>query len=54
VTLWLLLSLSTVDFVVVEGSAVTGLTVAAVGATIVWALVVCRREGLVGPRADGR
>ncbi|NRQ49184.1 VC0807 family protein [Aeromicrobium stalagmiti] len=48
VTLWLLLSLSTVDFVLVKSGAIMTLTVTAVAATIVWATAVGRREGLLG------
>lgn len=52
VTLWLLMSLSTVDFVVIKSSAILGLTIAAVAATIAWSLVVGRREGLLRARSD--
>lgn len=49
VTLWLLLSLSMVDFVLVKSSAIIVLTVLAVVATIAWSAVVGRREGLLRP-----
>jgi uncharacterized membrane protein len=53
VTLWLLITLSTVDFVVIKGGSIIMLTVAAVAATVVWSLVVVRREGLLAlPRAS--
>jgi uncharacterized membrane protein len=47
ITLWLLLSLSLVDFVVIKGGAITALSAVAAGATIAWAAVVGRREGLL-------
>jgi hypothetical protein len=49
VTLWLLLSLSTVSFVLVKSSAIIALTVLAVAATIALSAVVGRREGLLRP-----
>jgi uncharacterized membrane protein len=49
VTLWLLLSLSTVNFVLVKSSAIIALTVLAVAATIALSAVVGRREGLLRP-----
>ena len=48
VTLWLLLTLSTVDFVVIKSGAILAMTLAATAVTVVWSVVVCRREGLVG------
>jgi uncharacterized membrane protein len=59
VTLWLLVSLSTVDFVVIKSGTILGLTATAVAATVVWSFVVGRREGLLGtstpePVAGGR
>jgi uncharacterized membrane protein len=48
VTLWLLVSLSTVDFVVVKSGTILTLTATAVAATVVWSVVVGRQEGLVG------
>lgn len=50
VTLWLLISLSTVDFVLIKGGSIMTLTFAAVAATIVWSVTVCRKEGLLGPQ----
>ena len=50
VTLWLLVSLSTVDFVVIKSGTILTLTAIAVVATVVWSVVVGRQEGLVGPR----
>ncbi len=49
VTLWLLLSLSTVDFVLVKGAVIITVTLSAATATVVWAVLVGRREGLLGP-----
>ncbi|MBF4769519.1 hypothetical protein ISU10_17255 [Nocardioides agariphilus] len=49
VTLWLLLSLSTVSFVLVKSSAILALTVLATVATITLSAVVGRREGLLRP-----
>lgn len=48
VTLWLLLSLSTVNFVLIKSGAIMGLTVLAVAVTVVWSVAVCRKEGLLG------
>jgi uncharacterized membrane protein len=54
VTLWLLESLPTVDFVVVKGGAIIVLTLLAVTATIALSVVVGRQEGLLRPaRATG-
>jgi hypothetical protein len=47
-TLWLLLSQSTVDFVVVKSGAVIILTMVGVGATLVLAARTGRQEGLLG------
>jgi hypothetical protein len=47
ITLWLLLSLSTVDFVLVKSSAIIALTLLATGATVLLSAVVGRREGLL-------
>ena len=52
VTLWLLLSLSTVDFIVIKGSVILALTLTTIAATIVWSVVVCRKDGLLGPTRD--
>jgi uncharacterized membrane protein len=46
VTLWLLLSMSTVDFVLVKGGAILTLTLLATTATILWAVAVARQQGL--------
>lgn len=48
ITLWLLMTLSTVDFVMIKGGVIMTLTFAAVAATVVWSVVVGRREGLLG------
>jgi uncharacterized membrane protein len=48
-TLWLLLSLSTVNFVLIKSSAVITLTVAAAAATVALSAIVARREGLLRP-----
>jgi uncharacterized membrane protein len=48
ITLWLLESLSTVHFVVIKGSVIITLTLATVAATVVWAALVGRSEGLLG------
>ena len=50
VTLWLLLALSTVDFVLIKGGTILSLTLTATAATIVWSVIICRREGLFGTR----
>jgi hypothetical protein len=47
-TLWLLLTQSTVDFVVIKTSTVTTLTLVAVAVTVALSARVGRREGLVG------
>jgi uncharacterized membrane protein len=47
VTLWLLLSLSTVDFVLVKGGVIISLTLTTAAATVVWSVLVGRREGLL-------
>jgi hypothetical protein len=46
ITLWLLVSLSTVDFVLVKGCAIISLTLTAAAATVAWSVLVGRREGL--------
>lgn len=48
VTLWLLLSLSMVDFVVIKSGAIITLTALAATATVVVSAVVGRQEGLFG------
>lgn len=52
VTLWLLTTLSTVDFVLVKSWAILTLTVTASAATVMWCVVVGRREGLFGGESD--
>ena len=52
VTLWLLLSLSTVDFVVIKGSAVLVLTLTAAAVTVAWSASVGRQEGLLLSRVQ--
>ena len=49
VTLWLLWSLSTIDFVLIKGSAIIALTLTAAVVTVVWSVIVGRREGLLRP-----
>ena len=49
ITLWLLVSLSTVDFVLIKGGVIISLTLATAAATVVWSVLVGRREGLLGP-----
>jgi uncharacterized membrane protein len=51
VTFWLLESLSTFDFVLVKSGALLTLTILATTTTIVWSVIVGRREGLLGPAA---
>jgi uncharacterized membrane protein len=46
VTLWLLESLSTVNFVLIKSGAIITLTLVAAAATIVWSVIVGRREGV--------
>lgn len=46
-TLWLLLSLSTLNFVLIKGSAIIALTLVATAATIALSAIVGRREGLL-------
>jgi uncharacterized membrane protein len=48
-TLWLLVSLSTVDFVLIKGSVIITLTLTTAAATVVWSVLVGREEGLLGP-----
>jgi uncharacterized membrane protein len=49
ITLYLLVSLSTVDFVLIKGGAIISLTLTAAAATVVWSIMVGRQEGLFGP-----
>ncbi|MFZ2013285.1 MAG: VC0807 family protein [Nocardioides sp.] len=48
-TLWLLESLGTVNFVLIKGGAVITLTLTAVVVTVVWSVIVGRQEGLLHP-----
>lgn len=50
ITLWLLETLSPVNFVLIKGGAVMTLTLAAALVTVAWSLIVGRREGLLTPR----
>ncbi|WP_159542485.1 VC0807 family protein [Aeromicrobium sp. 9AM] len=52
VTLWLLLTLSTVDFIVIKGSVILALTLTTIAATVAWSVAVCRKDGLLGPTRD--
>jgi hypothetical protein len=52
VTLWLLVSLSTVDFVLIKSSAITTLTLVAAAATVGLSAIVGRQEGLLRPAGD--
>jgi hypothetical protein len=49
ITLWLLESLSTVNFVLIKGGAIITLTLTAAVVTIVWSVIVGRQEGLLPP-----
>ena len=49
VTMWLLTSLSTVDFVLIKGGAILTLTLLATATTVTWSVLVARREGLLRP-----
>lgn len=49
--LWLLLSLSVESFVLANGLSIVSLNVVAIGVTIGAAVVVARKEGLLGPHA---
>jgi hypothetical protein len=50
VTLWLLTTLSTVDFVLIKAGVILTLTLLAAAATVVWSVVVARQEGLLPAR----
>jgi len=50
VTLWLLESLSTANFVLIKSSAIITLTLLAATTTVAMSAVVARREGLLHPR----
>jgi hypothetical protein len=47
ITLWLLETLSTVNFVLIKGSAIITLTLTAALVTVMWSLIVGRDEGLL-------
>lgn len=47
ITLWLLVSLSTANFVLIKGGAIITLTLTAATVTVVWAVVVGRQQGLL-------
>ena len=47
ITLWLLESLSTVNFVLIKGGAIITLTLTAAVVTIVWSVIVGRQEGIL-------
>jgi hypothetical protein len=47
VTLWLLETLGTVNFVLIKGGAIITLTLTAATVTIVWSVIVGRQEGLL-------
>lgn len=47
ITLWLLLVLSTADFVLIKGGAIITLTATAATVTIVWSCAVAREQGLL-------
>lgn len=47
VTLWLLVTLSTADFVLIKGGVIVTLTVIAALVTVVWSVLVGRRQGLL-------
>jgi intracellular septation protein A len=53
-TLWLLLSQSTVDFVIVKTTAIIGVTLLGVAATITLSAVTGRHEGLLGNPKSGQ
>ena len=47
ITLWLLETLSTANFVLIKGSAIITLTLTAAVVTVVWSVVVGRQQGLL-------
>jgi hypothetical protein len=49
-TLWLLESLGTVNFVLIKGGAISTLTLTTAVVTIVWSVIVGRQEGLLHSR----
>jgi hypothetical protein len=50
ITLWLLETLSTANFVLIKGSAIITLTLTAAVVTVVWSVVVGRQQGLLQRR----
>jgi hypothetical protein len=50
ITLWLLETLGTVNFVLIKGGAIITLTLTAAVVTVVWSVIVGRQEGLLHPR----
>jgi hypothetical protein len=53
ITLWLLESLSTANFVLIKGGAIITLTLTAAVVTVAWSVVVGRQQGLLRPAAAG-
>ena len=49
ITLWLLETLGTVNFVLIKGGAIITLTLTAAVVTVVWSIIVGRHEGLLHP-----
>jgi hypothetical protein len=49
ITLWLLETLGTVNFVLIKGGAIITLTLTAAVVTVVWSVIVGRQEGLLRP-----
>jgi hypothetical protein len=49
ITLWLLETLGTVNFVLIKGGAIITLTLTAAVVTVVWSVIVGRQEGLLHP-----
>jgi uncharacterized membrane protein len=48
-TLWLLVSLSTINFVLIKSGAIITLTLLAASTTVAWSIIVGRQEGLLEP-----
>ena len=48
ITIWLLETLSTVNFVLIKGAAIVTLTLTAAAVTVVWSVIVGRQGGLLG------
>jgi uncharacterized membrane protein len=49
ITLWLLETLSTVNFVLIKGGAIIALTPTAALVTVAWSVIIGHREGLLTP-----